>query len=83
MTKHQVTNKVRDIVCDHLGTDSDSIDEYKGNLYDLGADSLDTVELIMKVESEYYITIPDDMSEEIRTVDDIVKVVCDIRGINE
>ena len=60
--------KVKKIVVEHLGVDADKVKAEASFIDDLGADSLDTVELVMSFEDEFEITIPDEDAEKIRTV---------------
>ena len=64
--------KIRSIIVDKLGVDEDSISNESSFTNDLGADSLDTVELIMEFEKEFDLTIPDDDAEKIATVGDAI-----------
>ena len=64
--------KVRSIIVDKLGVDEDSITDESSFTNDLGADSLDTVELIMEFEKEFDLTIPDEDAEKIGTVGDAI-----------
>ena len=61
-------NKVKDIFIDKLGVEEEKINSEASFVDDLGADSLDTVELIMQLEEEFGIEIPDDDAEKITTV---------------
>ena len=70
-----VSSKVKKIVADHLGIDEAKITEESSFIDDLGADSLDTVELVMAFEEEFGIEIPDDAAETILTVADAVKFI--------
>lgn len=63
-----VSERVIDIVADQLGVDKEKIGHETSFVNDLGADSLDTVELVMELEEEFDITIPDDAAEKIQTV---------------
>ena len=63
-----VEERVIDIVADQLGVDKDKISRATNFISDLGADSLDTVELVMELEEEFDINIPDDAAEKIQTV---------------
>lgn len=65
-------DRVREIIVDQLGVDPDQVKPEAAFIEDLGADSLDTVELIMALEEEYRVEIPDDEAEKIRTVGDAV-----------
>lgn len=70
-----VTTRVQAIVVEHLGVDADKVVEAANFIDDLGADSLDTVELVMAFEEEFSIEIPDDAAEKIATVADAVKFI--------
>ena len=63
-----VQERVTDIVAEQLGVDKEKITPETSFVNDLGADSLDTVELVMELEEEFDITIPDDAAEKIQTV---------------
>jgi len=65
--------RVKKIVIEHLGVDADKVTEGASFIDDLGADSLDTVELVMAFEEEFGVEIPDDAAETILTVGDAVK----------
>ncbi len=65
--------KVQDIVAEKLGIEKSKITLEASFIDDLGADSLDTVELIMKMEEEFGVTIPDEEAEKLKTVGDVVK----------
>lgn len=67
--------RVKKIVVDHLNVDADKVVEGASFIEDLGADSLDTVELVMAFEEEFGIEIPDDAAESIVTVGDAVKYI--------
>jgi len=63
-----VEERVIDIVSEQLGVDKEKVTRETSFVNDLGADSLDTVELVMELEEEFDITIPDDAAEKIQTV---------------
>ena len=65
--------RVKKIVVEHLGVDAEKVTEQASFIDDLGADSLDTVELVMAFEEEFGVEIPDDAAETILTVGDAVK----------
>ncbi|MEP1205918.1 MAG: acyl carrier protein [Rhizobiaceae bacterium] len=65
--------RVKDIVVEHLGVDAEKVVTNASFIDDLGADSLDTVELVMAFEEEFGVEIPDDAAETIQTVADAVK----------
>ncbi|MCL4148603.1 UNVERIFIED_CONTAM: hypothetical protein GTU68_014445 [Idotea baltica] len=68
-----IAEKVKNIIVDKLGVDESEITNESSFTNDLGADSLDTVELIMEFEKEFDISIPDEKAETILTVGDAVK----------
>ncbi len=72
-----VLERVSKIVVEHLGVDKDKVTEGASFIDDLGADSLDTVELVMAFEEEFSIEIPDDAAENIQTVGDACKFIAD------
>ena len=67
-----IQNRVKAIIVDKLGVDESEVKPEATFTNDLGADSLDTVELIMELEKEFNITIPDDQAEKIATVGDAI-----------
>lgn len=70
-----ITSRVKVIIVDKLGVDESEVKPEATFTNDLGADSLDTVELIMELEKEFNITIPDDQAEKIQTVGDAISYV--------
>ena len=67
-----VSSKVKKIVADHLGIDESKVTEESSFIDDLGADSLDTVELVMAFEEAFNVEIPDEKAETILTVGDAI-----------
>ena len=67
-----VADRVKKIVVEHLGVDEAKVTDNASFIDDLGADSLDTVELVMAFEEEFGIEIPDDAAEKIQTVGDAI-----------
>ena len=72
-TMSDIAERVKKIVVEHLGVEADKVTEDASFIDDLGADSLDTVELVMAFEEEFGCEIPDDAAETILTVGDAVK----------
>jgi len=70
-----VATKVKAIIIDKLGVDEAEVTDSASFTNDLGADSLDTVELIMEFEKEFDIQIPDDKAENIATVEDAISFI--------
>ncbi len=70
-----IAANVKKIVVEHLGVDEDKVTESASFIDDLGADSLDTVELVMAFEEEFGIEIPDDAAEKIQTVKDAIDFI--------
>ena len=68
-------DKVKEVIIDKLGVDDSAINEEAHFVNDLGADSLDTVELIMEFEEEFGIEIPDEDAENITTVSSAIKYI--------
>ena len=70
-----IAERVKKIVVDHLGVEVDKVTEAASFIDNLGADSLDTVELVMAFEEEFGVEIPDDAADSILTVGDAVKFI--------
>ena len=70
-----IANRVKAIIVDKLGVDEKEVTPEASFTNDLGADSLDTVELIMEFEKEFNIAIPDDQAEKIGTVGDAISYI--------
>ena len=70
-----VMERVTEIVADQLGVDKEKITADTSFVNDLGADSLDTVELVMELEEEFDVNIPDDAAEKIQTVGQAVEYI--------
>lgn len=71
----EIASRVKAIIVDKLGVDENEVTDTAEFTKDLGADSLDTVELIMEFEKEFGITIPDEKAEGIRTVQDAIDYI--------
>jgi len=76
----ETADRVKKIVVEHLGVEADKVTEEASFIDDLGADSLDNVELVMAFEEEFDIEIPDDAAEHIQTVGDAVKFIAERLG---
>ena len=72
-----IENKIKEIIIDKLGIEESEITESASFTNDLGADSLDTVELIMEFEKEFNVSIPDEDAEKIGTVGDAISYLKD------
>ncbi|MCK9269758.1 MAG: acyl carrier protein [Bacteroidales bacterium] len=72
-----IASRVKSIIVDKLGVDENEVTPEASFTNDLGADSLDTVELIMEFEKEFNIAIPDDQAEKIITVGDAISYIED------
>ncbi len=73
-----ILDRVIDIVAEELAVDRDEVTEDSSFIEDLGADSLDVVELVMAFEEEFDVEIPDEDAEDIRTVEDAVSYLEEI-----
>jgi len=75
MSDNDIQERVKKIVVEHLGVDEDKVTDSASFIDDLGADSLDTVELVMAFEEEFGVEIPDDAAEKILTVKDAIEFI--------
>jgi acyl carrier protein len=80
MDMKQLEEKVKDIIVEELGVEREKLKSEASFMEDLGADSLDTVELVMAFEKEFDIDIPDEEAEKLRTVGDAMKYLHDKMG---
>ena len=76
----ETAEKVKKIVVEHLGVDEAKVTGDASFIDDLGADSLDIVELVMAFEEEFGVEIPDDAAEKISTVSDAIQYINDNKG---
>ena len=72
-----VEERVKEIICEQLGVEEDEVTATAKFIEDLGADSLDTVELVMAFEEEFDLEIPDEDAEKIVTVGDAIQYIKD------
>ncbi len=75
MSEKSIEERVVEIVCEQLSTSKDNVTMQTSFINDLGADSLDTVELVMEFEERFGIEIPDEAAEKIQTVGDAVNFI--------
>lgn len=75
MKMSDIATRVKEIIVKHLDVDQSKVTDNASFIDDLGADSLDTVELIMEFEEEFGCTIPDDAAEKLKTVKDAIAFI--------
>ena len=75
MSDKPIDQRVKDIVVEQLGVKPEQVTPAAKFIEDLGADSLDTVELVMALEEEFGIEVPDDQAEKLQSVGDVIKYV--------
>ena len=75
MADKPIDQRVKEIVVEQLGVKADQVTPQAKFIEDLGADSLDTVELVMALEEEFGIEVPDDQAEKLQSVGDVIKYV--------
>ena len=74
-----IASRVKKIIVDKLGVEEAEVTNEASFTNDLGADSLDTVELIMEFEKEFNISIPDEQAEKLQSVGDVIKYIEDLQ----
>jgi len=75
MDRDELLEKIKGVIVEQLGADADDVTEDAAFVDDLGADSLDIVELVMALEEEFGVSIPDEQAEKIKTVADAVDFI--------
>ena len=75
MSDEQIRQRVVEIVCEHLAYNKEQVTDATNFVEDIGADSLDIVELVMELEEEFDIQIPDDQAEKIKTVGEAIDYI--------
>lgn len=75
MAEKTTEQRIKDIIVDQLGVNADQVTPEAKFIEDLGADSLDTVELIMALEEEFGIEVPDEEAEKLQSVGDVTKYI--------
>lgn len=77
MSDKSIEERVKDIIVEQLGVNADQVTPEAKFIEDLGADSLDTVELVMAFEEEFGVEVPDEEAEKLQSVGDVVKYITD------
>ena len=80
MSEKTIEEKVRDIIVEQLGVTAEQVTINASFIEDLGADSLDTVELVMAFEEEFGVEVPDEDAEKLQKVGDVVKYIEEKQG---
>jgi acyl carrier protein len=75
-----IQERVKNIICDQLAVESEKVTDTASFIDDLGADSLDIVELVMTMEEEFELDIPDEDAEKLKTVGDVVNYIKTKKG---
>ena len=79
MAEKPIEQRVKDIIVEQLGVKPDQVTPEAKLIEDLGADSLDAVELVMALEEEFGIEVPDEQAEKLQSVGDIIKYIEDVQ----
>ena len=79
MADKPIDQRVKDIIVEQLGVKPEQVTPEAKFIEDLGADSLDTVELVMALEEEFGIEVPDEQAEKLQTVGDVIKYIEDLQ----
>jgi acyl carrier protein len=77
MAEKSIEDRVKDIIVEQLGVNPEQVTPSASFIEDLGADSLDTVELVMAFEEEFSVEVPDEDAEKLQTVGDVIKYIED------
>jgi acyl carrier protein len=80
MSDKSIEERVKEIIVDQLGVSADQVTLEAKFVEDLGADSLDTVELVMALEEEFDVEVPDDEAEKLQAVQDVVTFITSKKG---
>jgi acyl carrier protein len=80
MSDKSIEARVKDIIVDQLGVNADQVTPEAKFVEDLGADSLDTVELVMAFEEEFDIEVPDEEAEKLQSVGDVITYISSQQG---
>ena len=79
MADKTIEQRIKDIIVEQLGVKADQVTADAKFIEDLGADSLDTVELVMALEEEFGTEIPDEQAEKLQSVGDVIKYIEDLQ----
>ncbi len=80
MSEKSIEEKVKDIIIEQLGVNAEQVTPAASFIEDLGADSLDTVELVMAFEEEFGVEVPDEDAEKLQSVGDVIKYIEEKKG---
>ncbi|MBM3862877.1 MAG: acyl carrier protein [Verrucomicrobia bacterium] len=80
MSEKSIEDRVKDIIVEQLGVNADQVNPGAKFVEDLGADSLDTVELVMAFEEEFEIEVPDEEAEKLQSVGDVISYINSRKG---
>ena len=80
MSDKSIEDRVKDIIVDQLGVNADQVNPAAKFVEDLGADSLDTVELVMAFEEEFDVEVPDEEAEKLQSVGDVITYINNAKG---
>ncbi|MGA0900924.1 MAG: acyl carrier protein [Luteolibacter sp.] len=80
MSDKSIEDRVKDIIVDQLGVNADQVNPQAKFVEDLGADSLDTVELVMAFEEEFDVEVPDEEAEKLQSVGDVITYISNAKG---
>ncbi len=80
MSEKSIEEKVKDIIIEQLGVNAEQVTPSASFIEDLGADSLDTVELVMAFEEEFGVEVPDEDAEKLQSVGDVIKYIEEKKG---
>lgn len=80
MSEKSIEEKVKDIIIEQLGVNAEQVTINASFIEDLGADSLDTVELVMAFEEEFGVDVPDEDAEKLQSVGDVIKYIEEKKG---
>ncbi len=80
MSEKSIEEKVKQIIIEQLGVNAEQVTPTASFIEDLGADSLDTVELVMAFEEEFSVEVPDEDAETLKSVGDVIKYIEEVKS---